>query len=77
MDQKKLNEIKKMSENARKDLAEERKCIEKQLEELKKTMLVFEALDELLEENPDFKRLFESKLKELSLKEKAVKQDKP
>ena len=77
MEKKQLEEIKKMSEKAKKVLAEKRKCIEKQLEELRKTLLVFKALDELLEENPDFKRLFESILKELSLKEKAVKQDNP
>jgi hypothetical protein len=70
MDKKRLEEIKVMIDNARKNLAEKLKSIREQQEHLRKLLLVMETLDELLEENADFKKKFESKLAELIQKKK-------
>jgi molecular chaperone DnaK (HSP70) len=77
MDKKRLEEIKVMIDNARKNLAEKLKSKREELERAKRTQLVMDALDDLLKENADFRKQFESKLKELSLKEEAEKQSKP
>jgi len=77
MDKKRLEEIKVMIDNARKNLAEKLKSKREELERARWTQLVMDALDDLLKENADFRKQFESKLKELSLKEEAEKQSKP
>lgn len=71
MDKKRLEDIKKMSDNARKSLAGEFKTIREEQERLRKFLLVLEALDELLKENVDFRKQFESKYAELSHKRKS------
>ena len=65
MDKKRLKEIKEMSDNARKSMAGELESIKKQQENLMKLKLVIEAVGELLKDNPDFRKQFESKLAEL------------
>lgn len=77
MDKKRLEEIKVLIDNARKNLAEKLKSKREELERARWTQLVMDALDDLLKENADFRKQFESKLKELSLKEEAEKQSKP
>jgi len=72
-----LEEIKMLADKARKSAEAELKTIREDQERLRKLLLVMDALDELLEENADFRKQFESKLVELSLKEKAAKQGKP
>ena len=72
-----LEEIKVRIDNARKSLAEELKSIGEQQEHLRKLLLVMETTDELLKENADFRKQFESKLAELSQKEETAKQGKP
>lgn len=77
MDKNRLEEIKVMVDNARNDMAEKLKTIREQQEHLRKLLLVMEALDELLEDNADFREQFEGKLAELIHKEKVAIQDKP
>ena len=77
MDTKRLEEIKVMVDNARKNLAEELKTIREEQERLKRFQLLLKALGEVLKENADFKRQFESKLAELIQKEKAAIKDEP
>ena len=70
MNKERLEEIKAMKDKARKSLTEELKSIKKSQEQLRKQILVIDALNELLMENADFRKQFESKLAELSSKEK-------
>ena len=77
MDKKRLEEIKVMVDNARKNLAEEIKTIREKQERLRRHQLLLKALGEVLKENADFKRQYESKLAELSQKEETAKQGKP
>jgi len=63
MDKKRLEEIKVMIDNARKNLAEKLKSKREELERARWTQLVMDALDDLLKENADFRKQFESKLK--------------
>ena len=75
---KKMNfeELKMMAEEAKKSMTEELKTIREDQERLRKLLLVMDALDELLEENADFREQFEGKLAELIHKEKVAIQDK-
>ena len=75
MDKKRFEKMKVMVDNARKRMAEDLKTIREGQENLRKIQLVMGALDELLKDNADFRKQFESKLKELSLKEKAAIQE--
>ena len=75
MDKKRFEKMKVMVDNARKRMAEDLKTIREDQENLRKIQLVMGALDELLKDNADFRKQFESKLKELSLKEKAAIQE--
>lgn len=77
MDKKRLEEIKVMIDNARKNLAEELKSNREELERARRTKLVMYTLDKLLKGNADFRKQFESKLEELILKEKTSKQGEP
>ena len=77
MDKKRLEEIKVMVDNARKNLAEEIKTIREKQERLRRHQLLLKALGEVLKENADFKRQYESKLAELIQKEKAAIKDEP
>ena len=61
-----------MVDNARKSMAEDLKTIREDQENLRKIQLVMGALDELLKDNADFRKQFESKLTELSLKEETA-----
>ena len=61
-----------MVDNARKSMAEDLKTIREDQENLRKNQLVMGALDELLKDNADFRKQFESKLTELSLKEETA-----
>ena len=72
MDKKRLEKTKVMVDNARKSMAEDLKTIREDQENLRKILLVMGALDELLKDNADFRKQFESKLTELSLKEEAA-----
>lgn len=76
---KKMNfeELKMMAEEAKKSMTEELKTIREEQERIRTLSLIMEALDELLKENADFRKQFESKFAELSQKEKAAKQGKP
>ena len=69
MNKERLEEIKAMKDKARKSLTEELKSIKKSQEQLRKQILIMKALDELLMENADFRKQFESKLEELISKE--------
>ena len=77
MKKKRLEELKVMADKAKKSLAEELKSIREQQEHVRKLQLLMETLGELLEENADFRKQFESKLAELSHKEKAAILGKP
>ena len=66
---KRLEEIKVKGDKVRKSLAEEQKSIRERQEVLRKQILIMKALDELLMENADFRKQFESKLEELISKE--------
>ena len=68
--EKRLEEIKVKCDKVRKSLAEEQKSIRERQEVLRKQILVMKALEELLMENADFRKQFESKLEELISKEK-------
>ncbi len=72
MNKERLEEIKAMKDKARKRLTEELKSKRESLERLRKHILVMDALNELLTENADFRKQFESKLAELSSKEKVA-----
>ena len=72
MKEKRLEEIKVKGDKVRKSLTEELKSIKKSQEQLRKHILVIDALNELLTENADFRKQFESKLAELSSKEKVA-----
>ena len=72
MDKKRSEKTKVMVDNARKSMAEDLKTIREDQENLRKIQLVMGALDELLKDNADFRKQFESKLTELSLKEEAA-----
>ena len=75
MDKKRFEKMKVMVDNARKRMAEDLKTIRENQENLRKVQLVMGALDELLKDNADFRKQFESKLKELSLKKEAAIQE--
>ena len=75
MDKKRSKKTKVMVDNARKSMAEDLKTIREDQENLRKIQLVMEALDELFKENADFRKQFESKLTELSLKEEVAIQE--
>jgi recombinational DNA repair protein (RecF pathway) len=75
MDKKRFEKTKVMVDNARKSMAEDLKTIREDQENLRKIQLVMEALDELFKENADFRKQFESKLTELSLKEEVAIQE--
>ena len=75
MDKKRFEKTKVMVDNARKSMAEDLKTIREDQENLKKIQLVMEALDELFKENADYRKQFESKLTELSLKEEVAIQE--
>lgn len=77
MKKKRLEELKVMADKAKKSLAEELKSIREQQEHVRKLQLLMETLGELLEENADFRKQFESKLAELSHKEKVAILGKP
>ena len=77
MKKKRLEELKVMADKAKKSLAEELKSIREQQEHVRKLQLLMETLGELLDENADFRKQFESKLAELSHKEKAAILGKP
>ena len=77
MKKKRLEELKVMADKAKKSLAEELKSIREQQEHVRKLQLLMETLGELLEENADFRKQFESKLAELIRKEKTALQGKP
>ena len=72
MDKKRFEKMKVMVDNARKRMAKDLKTIREAQENLRKIQLVMGALDELLKDNADFRKQFESKLTELSLKEEAA-----
>ena len=72
---KRFEKTKVMVDNARKSMAEDLKTIREDQENLKKIQLVMEALDELFKENADYRKQFESKLTELSLKEEVAIQE--
>jgi hypothetical protein len=75
MDKKRFEKTKVMVDNARKSMAEDLKTIREGQENLRKIQLVMEALDELFKENAVFRKQFESKLTELSLKEEVAIQE--
>lgn len=75
MDKKRFEKTKVMVDNARKSMAEDLKTIREDQENLRKIQLVMEVLDELFKENADFRKQFESKLTELSLKEEVAIQE--
>lgn len=75
MDKKRFEKTKVMVDNARKSMAEALKTIREDQENLRKIQLVMEALDVLFKENADFRKQFESKLTELSLKEEVAIQE--
>ena len=75
MDKKRSEKTKVMVDNARKSMAEDLKTIREGQENLRKIQLVMEALDELFKENAVFRKQFESKLTELSLKEEVAIQE--
>lgn len=75
MDKKRFEKTKVMVDNARKSMAEDLKTIREDQENLRKIQLVMEALDELFKENAVFRKQFESKLTELSLKEEVAIQE--
>lgn len=75
MDKKRFEKTKVMVDNARKSMAEDLKTIREDQENLRKIQLVMEALDVLFKENADFRKQFESKLTELSLKEEVAIQE--
>lgn len=75
MDKKRFEKMKVMVDNARKRMAEDLKTIREDQENLRKIQLVMGALDELLKDNADFRKQFESKLTELSLKEEVAIQE--
>ena len=75
MDKKRFEKTKVMVDNARKSMAEDLNTIREDQENLRKIQLVMEALDELFKENADFRKQFESKLTELSLKEEVAIQE--
>lgn len=70
MEKKRSEELKALADRALKNLAEELKSIRERQEHLSKLLLVMDALDELLEENADFRKRYESKLAELIQKKK-------
>ena len=75
MDKKRFEKMKVLVDNARKRMAKDLKTIREDQENLRKIQLVMEALDELFKENADFRKQFESKLTELSLKEEVAIQE--
>ena len=77
MKKKSLEELKVLADKAKKSLEEDLKSNREQQEHLRRVLLMLEALKELLEENADFRKQFESKLAELSHKEKAAILGKP
>lgn len=72
MEKKRSEELKVSFDRALKNLAEKHKSIRERQEHLRKCQLVMEALGELLNENADFRKQYESKLAELIQKKKLV-----
>ena len=70
MEKKRSEELKVSFDTALKKLAEKQKSIRERQEYIKKCQLVMEALGELLNENADFRKQYESKLAELLQKKK-------
>ena len=70
MDKKRLEELKVMADKVEKKLKEELNSIRERQENLRHCQLVMKALDELLKENADFRKQFESKFVDLIQKEK-------
>ena len=77
MKKKSLEELKVLADKAKKSLEEDLKSNREQQEHLRRVLLMLEALKELLEENADFRKQYESKYAELIHKEKAAKQGEP
>ena len=70
MEKKRLEELEVMADKAIKNLEEELNSIRERQEHLRKRQLLMKALDELLKENADFRKQFESKYVDLIQKEK-------
>ena len=72
MEKKRLEELEVMADKAIKNLEEELNSIRERQEHLRKRQLVIKALDELLKENADFRKQYESKLVDLIQKKKVA-----
>ena len=72
MEKKRLEELEVMADKAIKNLEEELNSIRERQEHLRKRQLVIKALDELLKENADFRKQYESKLADLIQKKKVA-----
>ena len=75
MEKKRSEELKALADRALKNLAEELKSIRERQEHLRKCQLLMETLDELLKENADFRKQFESKLAVLIQKKKLAEDE--
>lgn len=68
-------ELKVLADKAKKDLAEKLKSNKEQQEHVRRLLLMTEALKELLEENAEFRKQYESKLAELIQKKKRAEDE--
>ena len=75
MKKKRLEELKVLADEAEKSLEEKLESNKEQQEHVRRLQLLMEALDELLEENADFKKQFESKLAALIQKKKQAEDE--
>ena len=76
MEKKRLEELKVLADKVEKKLKEELNSIRERQEHLRKCQLIMKALDELLKENADFRKQYESKLADL-IKKKKVAEGEP
>ena len=72
MEKKRLEELEVMADKAMKNLEEKLNSIRERQEHLRKRQLLMKALDELLKENADFRKQYESKLADLIQKKKVA-----
>lgn len=70
MEKKRLEELKVLADKVEKKLKEELNSIRERQKDLRMCQLIMKALDELLKENADFRKQFESKYVDLIQKEK-------
>ena len=75
MDKKRLEEFKVLADKVEKDLAEKLKSNKEQQEHLRRLRLLMDALGELLEENAEFRKQYESKLADLIHKKKQAEDE--